>query len=111
MTATFKTAPIPTIETGRAKEVNPYTVHAKAAVEARGKKNDKGEYPDAMSILFDLEVKERQTVEQAEKYMTRKIREAGSELGVTIRTKVTDGVVTAWAIDKIVREKKDAPTS
>lgn len=119
MTVTFKTADIPVI-TKREKTPNPFAPHADAAIQARGTANDKGEYPDAKAILFELDTDGFETDDKstasakAEKYMTRKIREAGAEKSVTIRVQLLDDkkTVKAWAIDRITREKKsDGPTA
>lgn len=107
----FKTTDIPATNSGRVKTPNPYLPHAQAAVKARGERNDAGEYPNAKAIqytLTDEDVTRGGGAEKAVKYLTRKLREAGEELDVTIRVKDGgDGSVTLWATDRITRKSKN----
>lgn len=108
----FKTTDIPESNTGRVKSPNPYLPHAQAAVKARGDENEAGEYPSAKAITYTLSADEVKRADgdavKAVSFLTRKVREAGAELDVTIRVKDNgDGSVTLWATDRITRKAKD----
>lgn len=88
----------PTIKrAGRPKADNPYAdvaAHLASDLDA--------------TVEFHVPMVEGKTAEQSVEFAIRKIREAGAENGVTIRTVVDNetGAVTAWAVKQIKRARK-----
>lgn len=98
MSITFQPAERPTItRAGRPKQANPYDTLAEYLAADKG-----------ATATLDAPLQEGKDVNESVAYALRKIREAGTDHGVTIRTVSEQDslTVTAWAIPAIKRARK-----
>lgn len=98
----FTETEVPTIErAGRPKEPNPYQPLAE-----RLSKNVRTKDSDGVAVKFEAPKHEKGD-EAAVAYALRKIREAGDEYKITVRSTNEGRKVTVWAVPKITRQRRD----